>query len=80
MRIYHLFYLTALIAASLNLFGVFGIAMGCLIAAARFSTYAAEGQKRRRNAFELIVVAAILFMLSCCILTIMSSSTAMLIC
>ena len=66
LRLYQLFYGTALMAASVNLFGLTGIAVGAAIVGAWYYVYAG-GQYRRSRAFELMVAFAILFMLACCL-------------
>lgn len=68
LRIYQLLYVTALIAASVNLFGLFGILVGCAIAGAWVYVFSAEVTKRRRNLLNVVVAATLLFLFTCCLL------------
>ena len=58
LRLYQLFYVTALMAASVNLFGLTGIAVGAAIIAAWYYVYSGGAQERRSKALEVLAVAA----------------------
>ncbi|MDX1930183.1 MAG: DUF1559 domain-containing protein [Pirellulaceae bacterium] len=67
MRLYQLFYVTALIATAVNLWGLIGIAVGCVIAGAWYYVSLGENPQRRYRVLEVMLVATILFLFTCCL-------------
>ena len=68
LRLKHLFYVTALFAAWLNLAGWFGIFLAALISSGWCYLFFATGFSRRQRALELGIVVLVLLLLFACLL------------